>query len=65
MFCRVNTIMPRMLDTPMALDAWAEKLAIPHQKIRAQRNSMVPLRANHTRFTDFIRAPGPGRSVAS
>jgi NAD(P)-dependent dehydrogenase (short-subunit alcohol dehydrogenase family) len=42
---RVNTIMPGLLDTPMAIDAWAEKLDVPRQQIRAQRDAMVPLRA--------------------
>ena len=42
---RVNTIMPGLLDTPMAIDAWAAKLAIPREQIRAQRDAMVPLRA--------------------
>jgi len=42
---RVNTIMPGLLDTPMAIDAWAAKLNIPRDQIRAQRDAMVPLRA--------------------
>jgi NAD(P)-dependent dehydrogenase (short-subunit alcohol dehydrogenase family) len=42
---RVNTIMPGLLDTPMAIDAWATKLNIPRDQIRAQRDAMVPLRA--------------------
>ncbi len=42
---RVNTIMPGLLDTPMAIDAWAAKLDIPRERIRAQRDAMVPLRA--------------------
>jgi NAD(P)-dependent dehydrogenase (short-subunit alcohol dehydrogenase family) len=42
---RVNTIMPGLLDTPMAIDAWAAKLKIPREQIRAQRDAMVPLRA--------------------
>jgi NAD(P)-dependent dehydrogenase (short-subunit alcohol dehydrogenase family) len=42
---RVNTIMPGLLDTPMAIDAWAAKLNIPRERIRAQRDTMVPLRA--------------------
>ena len=42
---RVNTIMPGLLDTPMAIDAWAAKLNIPREQIRAQRDAMVPLRA--------------------
>jgi NAD(P)-dependent dehydrogenase (short-subunit alcohol dehydrogenase family) len=42
---RVNTIMPGLLDTPMAIDTWAAKRNIPREQIRAQRDSMVPLRA--------------------
>jgi NAD(P)-dependent dehydrogenase (short-subunit alcohol dehydrogenase family) len=42
---RVNAIMPGLLDTPMAIDAWAARLNIPREEIRAQRDSMVPLRA--------------------
>lgn len=42
---RVNTIMPGLLDTPMAIDAWAAKLKIPRERIRAQRDALVPLRA--------------------
>jgi NAD(P)-dependent dehydrogenase (short-subunit alcohol dehydrogenase family) len=42
---RVNTIMPGLLDTPMAIDAWAAKLNIPREEIRAMRDTMVPLRA--------------------
>lgn len=42
---RVNAIMPGLLDTPMAIDAWAAKLDVPREKIRAQRDALVPLRA--------------------
>ncbi len=42
---RVNAIMPGLLDTPMAIDAWAAKLEIPREEIRAQRDALVPLRA--------------------
>jgi NAD(P)-dependent dehydrogenase (short-subunit alcohol dehydrogenase family) len=41
----VNTIMPGRLDTPMAIDAWAAKLEVPREQIRAQRDALVPLRA--------------------
>ncbi len=37
--------MPGLLDTPMAIDAWAAKLNIPREEIRAMRDTMVPLRA--------------------
>jgi NAD(P)-dependent dehydrogenase (short-subunit alcohol dehydrogenase family) len=42
---RVNTIMPGLLDTPMAIDTWAAKLDTPREQIRAQRGAQVPLRA--------------------
>jgi NAD(P)-dependent dehydrogenase (short-subunit alcohol dehydrogenase family) len=42
---RVNTIMPGLLDTPMAIDAWAGKLEVPREQIRAQRDAQVPLGA--------------------
>ena len=40
---RVNTIMPGLLDTPMAIDAWAAKLQVPRDEIRVQRDALVPL----------------------
>jgi NAD(P)-dependent dehydrogenase (short-subunit alcohol dehydrogenase family) len=42
---RVNTIMPGLLDTPMAVDARAAHLGVPREQVVAQRNAMVPLRA--------------------
>jgi NAD(P)-dependent dehydrogenase (short-subunit alcohol dehydrogenase family) len=42
---RVNTIMPGLLDTPMAVDARAEHLGVPREQVVAQRNAMVPLGA--------------------
>jgi NAD(P)-dependent dehydrogenase (short-subunit alcohol dehydrogenase family) len=42
---RVNAIMPGLLDTPMAIDAWAAKLNMPREDIRSQRDALVPLRA--------------------
>ena len=42
---RVNTIMPGLLDTPMAIDSWAATLNIPREQVRAQRSAQVPLRA--------------------
>jgi NAD(P)-dependent dehydrogenase (short-subunit alcohol dehydrogenase family) len=41
---RVNAIMPGLLDTPMAIDAWAARLKIPQEEIRSQRDALVPLR---------------------
>jgi NAD(P)-dependent dehydrogenase (short-subunit alcohol dehydrogenase family) len=43
---RVNTIMPGLLDTPMAVDARASHLGIPREQVVAQRDPMVPLRAH-------------------
>jgi len=37
--------MPGLLDTPMAIDAWAARLNIPREEIRARRDELVPLRA--------------------
>jgi NAD(P)-dependent dehydrogenase (short-subunit alcohol dehydrogenase family) len=42
---RVNTIMPGLLDTPMAIDGWAAMLGMPAEEIRARRDAQVPLRA--------------------
>jgi NAD(P)-dependent dehydrogenase (short-subunit alcohol dehydrogenase family) len=41
---RVNAIMPGLLDTPMAIDAWARALNVPRAEVRAQRDRLVPLR---------------------
>ncbi len=40
---RVNTIAPGLLDTPMAIDAWATALKRPRDEIRAERDKLVPL----------------------
>jgi NAD(P)-dependent dehydrogenase (short-subunit alcohol dehydrogenase family) len=42
---RVNTVMPGLLDTPMAVDAPAALLNVPVERIRARRDALVPLRA--------------------
>jgi NAD(P)-dependent dehydrogenase (short-subunit alcohol dehydrogenase family) len=42
---RVNTIMPGLLDTPMAVDARAAHAEVPREQIVAQRAAAVPLRA--------------------
>ena len=42
---RVNTIMPGLLDTPMAVDARAAHLGVSREQVVAQRDAMVPLRA--------------------
>ena len=41
---RVNTIMPGLLDTPMAIDAWASARGLPREQVRAERDRRVPLR---------------------
>lgn len=41
---RVNTIMPGLLDTPMAVDARAAHTGVPREQIVAQRAAAVPLR---------------------
>lgn len=41
---RVNTIMPGLLDTPMAIDAWAKAMKRPRDEVRAERDKVVPLR---------------------
>jgi NAD(P)-dependent dehydrogenase (short-subunit alcohol dehydrogenase family) len=42
---RVNTIMPGLLDTPMAVDARAAHVGVPREQVVAQRAAAVPLRA--------------------
>jgi NAD(P)-dependent dehydrogenase (short-subunit alcohol dehydrogenase family) len=42
---RVNTIMPGLLDTPMAVEGWAAMLDIPVERVRAGRDAQVPLGA--------------------
>ncbi len=41
---RVNAIMPGLLDTPMAIDSWAQSLNRPREEVRAARDQLVPLR---------------------
>lgn len=40
---RANTIMPGLLDTPMAIGTHIEQRGIDPEKLRAERNAMVPL----------------------
>jgi NAD(P)-dependent dehydrogenase (short-subunit alcohol dehydrogenase family) len=42
---RVNTIMPGLLDTPMAVDSRAAHTSLPREQIVARRAAAVPLRA--------------------
>jgi NAD(P)-dependent dehydrogenase (short-subunit alcohol dehydrogenase family) len=41
---RVNTIMPGLMDTPMAIEGNAEALGMKRDELREMRNRMVPLR---------------------
>ncbi|MBK9179782.1 MAG: SDR family oxidoreductase [Acidimicrobiales bacterium] len=41
---RVNAVMPGLIDTPMAVDAWAAALGMSRDEIRAERDRLVPLR---------------------
>jgi len=42
---RVNTIMPGLMDTPMAIEGHARARNIPKAELRAERDKRVPLRA--------------------
>ena len=53
---RVNAIMPGLLDTPMAIDAWAQALGRPREEVRAQRDAMVPLRGTMGSAWDVAHA---------
>jgi NAD(P)-dependent dehydrogenase (short-subunit alcohol dehydrogenase family) len=54
---RVNTIMPGLLDTPMAVDARAAHSGLPREQVVAQRAAAVPLRGRWAR-------PGTSRTRA-
>ena len=41
---RVNTIMPGLMDTPMAIEGTAEALGVSRDEVRELRNRAVPLR---------------------
>ena len=47
---RVNTIMPGLLDTPMAIDAGAARLQTPREEIRAQRDAASRSKARWARL---------------
>ena len=42
---RVNTIMPGLMDTPMAIEGHAKARNIPKAELRAERDKRVPLKA--------------------
>jgi NAD(P)-dependent dehydrogenase (short-subunit alcohol dehydrogenase family) len=41
---RVNTIMPGLMDTPMAIEGIAAARKLPREQVRAERDRQVPLR---------------------
>jgi NAD(P)-dependent dehydrogenase (short-subunit alcohol dehydrogenase family) len=41
---RVNTIMPGLMDTPMAIEGISRERNIPKEQLRATRDKQVPLR---------------------
>jgi NAD(P)-dependent dehydrogenase (short-subunit alcohol dehydrogenase family) len=41
---RVNTIMPGLIDTPMAIEGTAQAQGRPREEVRERRNQSVPLR---------------------
>jgi len=41
---RVNTIMPGLMDTPMAIEGHAKALHVPKAELRAERDKRVPLK---------------------
>lgn len=53
---RVNAIMPGLLDTPMAIDAWAARVNMPREEVRAQRDALVPLRGKMGTAWDVAHA---------
>ena len=53
---RVNTIMPGLMDTPMAIEGMAEGLGVDREQVRAGRDSLVPLRAKQGTAWDVAHA---------
>jgi len=41
---RANAIMPGLIDTPMAIEGLASAKGIPRERLRAERDALVPLR---------------------
>jgi NAD(P)-dependent dehydrogenase (short-subunit alcohol dehydrogenase family) len=41
---RVNTIMPGLMDTPLAIEGISRERNIPKEELRAARDKQVPLR---------------------
>jgi NAD(P)-dependent dehydrogenase (short-subunit alcohol dehydrogenase family) len=53
---RVNTIMPGLMDTPMAIEGMAQELGIGRDDLRAARASQVPLRKQQGTAWDIAYA---------
>ncbi len=53
---RANAIMPGLIDTPMAVDSWAEALGVEADQVRAARDRMVPLRGGQGSAWDVANA---------
>ena len=41
---RCNAILPGLMNTPMAIDLWAERRGVSRQEVASARDAMVPLR---------------------
>lgn len=53
---RVNTIMPGLMDTPMAIEGIARARHIPKAELRAERDKRVPLKGKMGTAWDVARA---------
>jgi NAD(P)-dependent dehydrogenase (short-subunit alcohol dehydrogenase family) len=53
---RVNTIMPGLMDTPMAIEDTARARRISHSDLRAERNRRVPLKGKMGTAWDVAHA---------
>ena len=53
---RVNTIMPGLMDTPMAVEGLAAEQGLSREEVRARRDRLVPLRARMGTAWDVAHA---------
>jgi NAD(P)-dependent dehydrogenase (short-subunit alcohol dehydrogenase family) len=53
---RVNTIMPGLMDTPMAIEGQAKARGVPKAQLRAERDQRVPLRGKMGTAWDVAHA---------
>ena len=53
---RVNTIMPGLIDTPMAVEGTAVEQDLPREEVRARRDRVVPLRGRMGTAWDVAHA---------